>query len=962
MTRMPASGGAVCTSAHGRRRHRLRRRAATALALVLGTASAWLAPAEPAAASQVPATLPTANPANFTPNVESGEVDSIWQVGSRVIIAGTFTSVSNATQNGGTTYVRNRLAAFNATTGVVDTAFNPNASGNVSVVIPSADPGSVYVAGSFTSIGGVTRSRVARINVADGSVVSAFNAGTINAQVRDLRLVNGRLYIAGDFATVAGQSRSRLAAVDPTTGALHASPNLPFAGTHNGGGTNILKIDVTPDGGRVLAIGNFTSVAGQDRHQIALIDTAAEPDALSAWQTSYYDATCASVFSTFMRDLDISPDGRFAIVTTTGAYRPPPSSCDTNARFELTGETANLQPTWVNYTGGDTSYAVEIANGVAFVGGHMRWANNPFAGDQAGPGAIPREGIQALDVTNGLPFSWNPGRARGVGVFDFHVTAQGVWAGSDTLTWAGEQRRRLAFFPFAGGTTVPADVVGTLPNDVFTLGRVSGSGLDDVQRRFFSGTGAPGSTTVFPGTTDWRNVRGAFMVGGTLFSFHANGTVQRRTFDGATFGAPTVTAQYSNNIAADLPNVTGLAYDTAQGRIYYTMAGQNALFYRSFTAESTAVGAQRFTVTGSVAGLQPSRVQGMFISGGSLHFADASTGNLLRIGFGGGSLAGTATVVDGTVDWRGRALFVWNGTPAGGGGGGNTPPNATFTSSCSGLTCTFDAGGSGDPDGSITAYAWNFGDGSTANGVNANRAYAAAGTYTVTLTVTDDDGATDQASAQVDPSQPQGGAVTLRATASSNVNTASASVVVPASVQPGDQLLLFVTINRAGTIGTPAGWTLRGQAADGSPDVTSFLLTRTAAGGTGGSTVTVPISSRSKTSLVMMAYSGAAAVSAFVSSVETGTAATHASPSVAVATNASTVVSYWVDKTAGNTGWTLPGNVTERVESLGSGSGQITAVAGDSTPVAVGSWPGATATSSVSSGKAIMWSVVVPPA
>src|SRR5690606_11435750 len=133
---------------------------------------------------------------------------------------------------------------------------------------------------------------------------------------------------------------------------------------------------------------------------------------------------------------------------TTGAYRPPPSSCDTNARFEIAPETGNLQPTWVNYTGGDTSYAVEIANGVAFVGGHMRWANNPFAADSAGPGAIPRQGIQALDVTNGLPYSWNPGRARGVGVFDFHVTPQGLWAGSDTNTWAGEQRRRLAFFPF----------------------------------------------------------------------------------------------------------------------------------------------------------------------------------------------------------------------------------------------------------------------------------------------------------------------------------------------------------------------------------------------------------------------------------------------------------------------------------------------------------------------------------
>jgi len=54
-----------------------------------------------------------------------------------------------------------------------------------------------------------------------------------------------------------------------------------------------------------------------------------------------------------------------------------------------------------------------------------------------------------------------------------------------------------------------------------------------------------------------------------------------------------------------------------------------------------------------------------------------------------------------------------------------------------------DGGGSSDPDGSIAAYAWDFGDGETAEGAQATHAWAGAGRYTVTLTVTDDDGATD---------------------------------------------------------------------------------------------------------------------------------------------------------------------------------------------------------------------------
>lgn len=53
---------------------------------------------------------------------------------------------------------------------------------------------------------------------------------------------------------------------------------------------------------------------------------------------------------------------------------------------------------------------------------------------------------------------------------------------------------------------------------------------------------------------------------------------------------------------------------------------------------------------------------------------------------------------------------------------------------------TFDASASYDPDGSITLYEWDFGDGTTATGIIANHSYSQSGPYNVTLTVTDDDG------------------------------------------------------------------------------------------------------------------------------------------------------------------------------------------------------------------------------
>lgn len=84
----------------------------------------------------------------------------------------------------------------------------------------------------------------------------------------------------------------------------------------------------------------------------------------------------------------------------------------------------------------------------------------------------------------------------------------------------------------------------------------------------------------------------------------------------------------------------------------------------------------------------------------------------------------------------------------------NQPPVASFTSSCAGLSCTFDAGASTDPDGTVASYAWNFGDGTTATGVRPSHAYASAGSYAVTLTVTDNAGTTAQKTANAAPTAP----------------------------------------------------------------------------------------------------------------------------------------------------------------------------------------------------------------
>ncbi|MFL5472471.1 MAG: PKD domain-containing protein [Gemmatimonadales bacterium] len=81
----------------------------------------------------------------------------------------------------------------------------------------------------------------------------------------------------------------------------------------------------------------------------------------------------------------------------------------------------------------------------------------------------------------------------------------------------------------------------------------------------------------------------------------------------------------------------------------------------------------------------------------------------------------------------------------------NRPPEADFTWHCDNLVCQLtDA--SSDPDGRVSAWSWQFGDGNGSDQADPLHAYAAPGTYRVTLAVTDNGGATAQASTEVEVS------------------------------------------------------------------------------------------------------------------------------------------------------------------------------------------------------------------
>ena len=94
--------------------------------------------------------------------------------------------------------------------------------------------------------------------------------------------------------------------------------------------------------------------------------------------------------------------------------------------------------------------------------------------------------------------------------------------------------------------------------------------------------------------------------------------------------------------------------------------------------------------------------------------------------------AGHSTTVDITIDEE----IVLN-------------PVANFTEAVSNLNVQFDASASTNPVSGNLSYAWNFGDGTSGNGVSPTHTYTAAGNYIVSLVVTSANGGTDSVTRSV---------------------------------------------------------------------------------------------------------------------------------------------------------------------------------------------------------------------
>ena len=192
----------------------------------------------------------------------SSAVNSVTvQSDDKVIIGGRFTFVHLTS--------RNKIARLNAD-GTLDATFlngSAGADNDVAFVSVQAD-GRILAGGDFTSVNGLVRNRIVRLN-SDGGLDDTFQNGM--AGVNDLvnfieQQADGKILIGGFFTSVNGTSSSKLAILngdgsrdESFTSSLGAFPDYIYEAIR------------TPDG-KIFGGGSFQNVGGVVRQHFARFD------------------------------------------------------------------------------------------------------------------------------------------------------------------------------------------------------------------------------------------------------------------------------------------------------------------------------------------------------------------------------------------------------------------------------------------------------------------------------------------------------------------------------------------------------------------------------------------------------------------------------------------------------------------------------------------------------------------
>jgi len=297
------------------------------------------------------------------------------------------------------------LAARPATAQNPNDGFDPNANGPVKAMVVQQD-GRIVIGGSFTSVGGVIRSNIARLNV-DGSVDAAFNPGADN-EINALAIqADGKILVGGSFNTLGGQPRRAL-------GRLSSDGSLDVA-FNPGADSAVLSLAVQA-GGKILVGGAFTLLSGQTRLGLGRVNSDGSLDV-------GFDPGAVGI----VRSLLVQPDGAILL---GGLFDQVGTHARTNiARLSADG---SVHPEFTPGTDGPVACLALQVDRKILVGGSFTQL-----------GGQPRSGAGRLNADGSVDPTFNPGPETNVAAISVQADGKIVMGGLFTAM-AGQSRTNLA--------------------------------------------------------------------------------------------------------------------------------------------------------------------------------------------------------------------------------------------------------------------------------------------------------------------------------------------------------------------------------------------------------------------------------------------------------------------------------------------------------------------------------------
>ena len=488
-------------------------------------------------------------PRTNTPRIDDGEIWDIEVVPSlnRVFIAGNFTSIRNNTGTNTTSYNQAGLASYNLNTGLVDASFRPSFNGGVAAVEATPDGTKLFVGGSFNTVNGVAKQKVASLNLTTGAPLTTFGfTNSTNNQVQSLAATDNTLYVGGRYSRINGVLRTGLAAVNTASGVVDQGfDNSLSGGIGVNGQLGVPQLKLTHDGTKLLVIHTGRQIDGQDRLGMGLIDTATKE--LLPWRSTLWDENLGRVGGvTRICCGDIAPDDSYFVVTSGSGGDAPPIS-DTAIAYSLEDDeldNSDAQPLWISRHF-DSIYSVAITEVAVYVGGHFSWIESPSADDPwpgldnvgygtgqglsgygLGDQVVRRDHIAALNPVDGKSLEWNPqgGSNSFEGDKAMEATPRGLFIGGDGQWKGGVRTGRVGFFDFNSvvnpptlpDTTIstpiegrvvedgaPFDITGTARVASGTVGRVQVQVRDRNSGQYLQDNGT--AFTTFGGTANTLN-------------------------------------------------------------------------------------------------------------------------------------------------------------------------------------------------------------------------------------------------------------------------------------------------------------------------------------------------------------------------------------------------------------------------------------------------------------------------